>query len=181
VKARRPVWIAGLIVMIILVDFYLFGRYVPVLAWHVQHGNHVEMKGLRFRVPLLYSENHVDRMNELSIDTFPGRLSRKLAFITIDFHQQHPPAPDSQEVEVRLKQLGMKKSAPHRLRLADREGTCVDYAPASGENSPTLPLGPYHITCIFGDELGAGFTGTQDAIADFYAIIQSAETVKGNH
>jgi hypothetical protein len=179
--------IAVLATVILLADLYLFGEYVRILSWHAWHGNRVEMNGLRFRVPLLYAEDHGDRMNVLSIDRFPSRFSSKLALIRIEFYRQIPVIPDAPQAAAVLQQFGVKKSGRHKLRLADREGTCIDYIPvptSAKDGAPAglrVPAGFYSIHCTFGEDLGANFDGTEDAIADFYAIIQSAETVKGGH
>ena len=171
--------IVTLIILVVLADLYLFGGYIRVLTWHAWHGNHVEMNGLRFRVPLWYFEDHTDRTNQLNIDTFPVRFSSKAAFINIDFHRQPPAEPDSPQGERIRQQMGLGKSASHKVRLADREGMCVNYFRINSDKNAADPGGPSHIHCTFGEDLGATFAGTQDAVADFYAIIASAENVRG--
>ena len=165
---------------IVLADMYLFAGYIPALVWHARHGNHVEMNGLRFRVPLMYEEDHGSRMNELSISTLGGPYNRKFGSVTIDFHRQVA-EPDSPEAVTRLARLGLRKSVGAKLRLADREGTCFTYvAIATGQDAPApAQIMAGSISCKFGDDLGAGFHGTPNAVPDFYAIIASAENIKG--
>jgi hypothetical protein len=138
-------------------------------------------------VPLFYAVDHRGEMNVLYIDRLPSRFSGKIALIRIDFHRQPPVMPDTPQGEELLQQLGIRNFGRHKLRLADREGTCVDFIPIpTGVKDDTLaaarvPSDFYNIQCTFGENLGVNFNGTQDAIADFYAIIKSGETVKGEH
>lgn len=180
-RSKRAILIVMFIVAIISVDLYLFERYIPALAWHVRHGNHVEMNGFRFKVPLSYSEDHTDRMNELSISTLGGPYKRKVGFVTIDFHPQAPMDADSPEVVASMARFGLRKSAGTRLRLADREGICFTYvAIATGQDAPApAQIMAGSISCTFGNDLGATFHGTPDAVQDFYAIIASGENIKG--
>jgi hypothetical protein len=181
VKSKRALLRVGLAITIVLADWYLFAGYIPAVVWHARHGNHVDMNGLRFRVPLLYEEDHSGRMNELSISTLGGPYKRKFGFITIDFHRQAPAEPDSQEGVARLASVGLRKSASVRLRLAGREGTCFTYvAITTGEDAPApAQIMAGNISCTFGNDLGVSFNGTPNAVPDFYAIIASAENIKG--
>lgn len=180
-KSKRVILIVALAGAIVVADVYLFAGYIPALVWHVRHGNHVEMNGLRFRVPFLYEEDHDSRMNELSLSTLGGHFSRKFGSVTIDFHRQAPVEPDSAETVARLARVGLRKSAGPRLSLAGREGVCFTYvAIATGEDVPVLAqFMAGNISCTFGNDLGAKFHGTPNAVPDFYAIIASAENVKG--
>ena len=179
-KAKRAILIVALTGVIILADMYLFAGCVPALVWHARHGNHVEMNGVRFRVPLFYEEDHEDRANGLFITTLGGPYNQKFGFINIDFHRQSAVEPDSPEGVARLARLGLKKSAGPRLRLADREGVCFTYAAtATGEGAPAAQVMAGSISCKFGNEMGATFHGTPNAVADFYAIIESAENIRG--
>lgn len=178
-KRRWKIILGVLVTLLVLVeaaDYFLAES--TAIAWHLQHGFHAEMRGLRFRVPFLYYEDHGINMLELSFDTIPGHLNKKDASITVDFHKQPPDPPESTELrETRLKKFGMKQSGVHQLRLAGREGTCTDFVATSAASV----LGPYMTDCSFGEDLHVHFHGTENAIADFYAIIQSAESVKGTH
>jgi hypothetical protein len=180
VKSKRTILIVALAGIIVLADMYLFAGCIPALVWHARHGSHVEMNGLTFRVPLFYEEDHTDRVNELSISTLGGPYNHKFGFITIDFHRQSPVEPDSPEGVARLARLGLRKSAGPRLRLAGREGFCFTYAAtATGEGASVAQTMAGSISCRFGDEIGATFHGTPNAVADFYAIIVSAENIRG--
>ena len=180
-KSKRAILIVALASTIVLADMYLFAGYIPSLVWHARHGNQVEMNGLRFRVPLLYEEDHSGRMNELSISTLGGPYQRKFGFVTIDVHRQAPAEPDSPEGVARLASFGLRKSAGARLRLADREGVCFTYvAITTGEDAPApAQIMAGSISCTFGNDLGVRLNGTPKAVPDFYAIIASAENVKG--
>lgn len=78
--------VVTLLVLACSADYFLAESIA--IAWHLRHGFHAEMRGLRFSVPLLYDENHGSNILQLSIDTSPGHLNKKIAFITIDFHRQ---------------------------------------------------------------------------------------------
>ena len=78
---KRATWIVAVVCIIVLVDLVLFGLYIPPLVWHAGHGNYVEMKGVRYRLPLIYLEHSTVR-NELYISTTLHRFPRKIAEIT---------------------------------------------------------------------------------------------------
>jgi hypothetical protein len=183
VRSKRTILVIALISVIGLTDLYVFGRYIPALMWHVRNGNHVEMNGIKFWVPLAYSEDHRDTMNQLSIDTFGGPFSHKTAFIAIDFHRQAPALPDSPEMTTHLERFGLRKSSGPKLTLAGREGDCFRYVAIGGgegtQAAAKIMAGSIH--CKFGDDLSVSFNGTQNAVSDFYLIVASAENVRGKH
>ena len=82
-----------LLIAVMGADYFL--PESSAIFWHLRHGVHADMQGIRFRVPLMYEENHGDSLLELSFDTSPGHLNRKLAFVTVDFHKIPSPQPDS--------------------------------------------------------------------------------------
>lgn len=152
------------------------------LIWHLQHGSHAEMQGIRFRVPLLYDENHGDTLGELSFSTSFGHLNRKMAFVTVDFHEVAPPHPDSPQREAILQRIGLRQSRSHKLRMAGHEGVCTDLEPLTTATFGTRNgAALYQINCSFADDLHVFFSGTPNAIPDFYEIVNSAENIRGPH
>jgi hypothetical protein len=186
VKTRHKVILGGLAVLLVLIfaaDYFLAESMA--IAWHVRHGFHAEMQGLRFKVPLLYDEDHGVNMLELSFHTLPGHLNGKMAFITVDFHKQPPVAAGSPPQDAQLARFGHKHSEPHPLRVAGRDGTCADRVPIPiAQDAPLTArvlADTYFINCMFGDDLRIRFSGSKNAIPDFYSIMQSAEPVKGKN
>ncbi|HYX53390.1 MAG TPA: hypothetical protein VE783_08050 [Candidatus Limnocylindrales bacterium] len=160
--------------MLTLAADYLLAESMA-LAWHVRHGFHVEMNGIRFKVPLLYYEDHGSNMLELSLSTIPGRLNKKEATIVVDFHRQRPLSEDKAEVGgARLQKWGMSRSGTRTIQMVGRTGSCTDFT----GKSASIPS-PYVVDCSFGDEMRIHFFGTENAVADFYSILQSAEVVRG--
>jgi hypothetical protein len=179
---RRMTWIVGVVCTILLADLFLFGQFLPPLLWHVWHGNSVTMHGVRFKVPLLYKGDGDLQINRLWIITVQSRFRRKVAAITIDFHKQPPlPADSAQLKEIEEKFGGMHMALSRKLMLAGHEGECVEYVPVNKNqgNGIVLVSDGYRIDCRFGDDMAASFSGTQNAIQNFYAVLQSAEAVKG--
>jgi hypothetical protein len=169
-------WILATVLVLELAVDYLLAESIPI-AWHLRHGFHAELQGLRFRVPFLYYEDHGVNMLQLSFNTMPGRLNKKYAFVTVDFHKQPPTPPETAELkETRLKKFGMQQERVQQVRMAGREGICTDFAPALLDS-----IGQYVIDCSFGEDLHVHFNGTQNAIPDFYTIVASAESVKGKN
>jgi hypothetical protein len=167
---KRATWVVVLVCIIILVDLVLFGLYIPPLVWHAGHGNYVEMKGIRYRLPLIYLEHSTVR-NELYISTTLHGFPRKIAEITLSPHKAYA-IPETDDF---MRDLGLQRSLSRRVNVAGREGTCVEYSPA------TTTRTTYIVRCTLAEDLNAQFMGTGNAIPDFYAILQSGEPVKGKH
>jgi|SRR5690242_4205566 hypothetical protein len=167
---KRATWIVAVVCIIVLVDMVLFGLYIPPLVWHAGHGNYVEMMGVRYRLPLIYLEHSTVR-NELYISTTLHRFPWKIAEITLSSHKAYA----SPETGDFMRDSGLQKSLSRRVNVAGREGTCVEYAPTG------ITRTAYIVRCTLAEDLNAQFMGTENAIPDFYAILQSGESVKGRH
>jgi hypothetical protein len=167
----------ALLALVFTADYFL--SETLALGWHLRHGFHAEMNGIKFKVPVLYREDHEPKLLEISFSTMPGRYNRKMAVLTVDFHKQ-PPAAQDPERGARLVRLGVKESAPRPVRMAGHDGTCVEQSPLYQEDTGRMLKGNYTIRCSFADDLYVSFWGTQNAVPDFYTIVQSAEAVKGN-
>jgi len=179
---RRLTWIVAVVCTILLGDLFLFGQYLPPLLWHVWHGNSVAMHGVRFRVPLLYKGDGDLRINKVWMVAVQSRFRRKVAAITIDFRKRPAlPADSAQLREIEEKFGGMHRALSRKLVLAGHDGECVEYVPVSKDqgNGAVLRSDWYTIDCRFGDDMSASFSGTRNAVPDFYAVLQSGEAVKG--
>ena len=182
-RVRRWKFLAIMLVPLALIfSANYFLAEAIAIGWHLRHGFHAEMNGIKFRVPLLYEEDHRVNLQQLSFSTTPGHLNKKIAFLSVDFHKQTLAEPDSAQRTAQLNQLGIKESAPHQLRMAGHDGSCIDQLPldqGSPESTGLVLRGNYEIRCTFAGDLHVSFWGTPNAVPDFYAIMQSAESVKG--
>jgi hypothetical protein len=167
---KRATWIVAVVCVILLVDLVLFGLYIPPLVWHAGHGNYVEMKGIRYRLPLIYLE-HSTVGDELYISTTLYPFPLKTAEITLRPRKAYA-IPETDDF---MRGLGLQRSLSRRVNVAGREGTCVEYAPSATTTTT------YIVLCTLAEDLNAEFMGTENAIPDFYAILQSGEAVKGKH
>jgi len=167
---KRAAWVVTVICVVALADLLLFGLYIPPLVWHARHGNYVELQGIRYRLPLLYLEHSTVR-NELYIRTTLHRFPRKAAEITLGPRK----IALFMGTDEAMRDLGMQRASNRKLTVAGHEGTCVEYAPA------VLSRTVHLIQCTFAEGLNVQFMGTQNAIPDFYAILESGEAVQGRH
>jgi hypothetical protein len=178
VRKRKQWFFVGILALILVTDFYIFGLSIITFIWHVRHGFHREINGFRFRVPLFYQEGDNITMNTLSIYSFPSPIHRKSSSISVDF----PPWSSNQPLvasdeDVRRNGLGLvgQRSA----RLGNRTGKCIEY---SQQGIATMSPNPadlrlIRIICKFGD-VEATFDGTRNAVPEFYGCLESADEVK---
>jgi len=158
-----------LAILIVGADWALFHRDWMPLFWHLRHGRHAELNGVRFTVPLLYQEDHGASTDMVEFYQFPGRFSKKTAAITIQFNKSSSiPAFDSTFV-VRERTAS----------LAEKRGNCVEYVSPRyitvGEFSMLSNSAPTYIYCDFGNGWRANFSGSLDAKYDFYAFLADAK------
>jgi hypothetical protein len=166
----------GLATVILGADWTILKRdWLPII-WHLKHGRHVEMKGVRFTVPLLFQEDHGTSANSLEFFQFPGHFNKKTAAITILFNKPNA-APAFSDTFSREERTAY---------LSEKPGNCVDYVSqerryVTANNlsfSFLAPSAPTYIYCDFGDGLSANFSGSLDARDDFYAFLANAKVVK---
>jgi hypothetical protein len=157
-------------VAIIVTDMSVFHQEWIPLRWHLRHGFHAEMNGIRFTVPLLYDEDHGSQPNTLAFWKFPGCFSRKTAAVTVQTRKEPLEPRFTGGSEFRRTELA--------AALVGKEGKCVEYA---GKEDSTLRVAadnrPLYIFCSFGENLYASFSGTLNAKEEFYAFLRNAELV----
>ena len=153
---------------------------LSAIAWHVRHGFHTEIAGIRLSVPLAYEAEDPHGLPSLSITKLPGHFSSAGGFILIDLHSRRTPE-GIEAAEALARQRGMKP-AIDRIRegeraavFAGRQGKCVEYRTEVAQPR----LRGFEIVCGFEGEVSAQFLGSPTLKSDFYRIIQSAEPVKG--
>lgn len=180
---KRAAWVTVVICVILLADLLLFREYLSPLAWHARHGNHVEMNGFRFKVPLLYVRRPNLQMNAFTLNTAQSRFRSKAGSIDINFHRLPPLLPDLDGSRAeRMRKIGFRQASSRKVLLAGHEGTCLEYVPfEQGQEMGSFRGNLYSIRCRFGESINANFYGTQNAIPDFYAVLESGEDVKGKH
>jgi hypothetical protein len=173
VKKSRVPLIAILFSLILLAGLYLFGMNWFAFAWHVRHGFHREVAGIRFSVPLFYQEESASP-NRLSITEYRSPVRSPHAFITVD-RLPSPPKPAlvplaKEEAET----LGLIPMGQRNAILASQAGTCMEYSQdqlvLAGYSIRTL----MYIECRFGNDLDVRFDGSQDSAPEFYSFIESA-------
>jgi hypothetical protein len=132
------------------------------------------VNGIRFLVPLFYQEESMLGENQLSIRAYSAQIHRKHAIITVDFLPKtaNPvPVPTARED---AESLGLIPMRHRNAILANRPGTCMEYAKSelvlAGYTAPQL----VYIECRFGQDLDVRFDGSQDSASEFYYFIESA-------
>jgi hypothetical protein len=169
--------ILGLAAVILLADSALFNKEWPPLLWHVRHGRHVELNGIRFTVPMLFEEDHGALLDTLEFYQFPGRFSKKRSAITIQFNKANP-APAVQDP------FSKEERTVH---FGEKAGRCVQYVSQEGvrryvtvnnlELTGPADSAPTYIYCDFGDGWRASFSGSFNARDEFYAFLAGAKPV----
>jgi hypothetical protein len=178
VKRKRLAFIIVLAVVILTSDFYLLQANMLAVGWHIRHGFHVDFEGLRFVVPLFLQQGQEGARDELTLYCQHSPIYPKNSWITIGFQPQssatvlRPLAPDE------ARALGASLIREKAVRLADRQGNCIEYQRAdmalrTGSSDRDLVW----IKCRFGD-ITANFDGTRNATADFYRVLESARKVQ---
>jgi hypothetical protein len=160
----------------------------PYWGWHLQHGSHAEVDGVRIRVPYFYRADTFDgRIVALSAWRRPfvtDRADMNAGSILIGFAgpNQQPlglmngPRPGRYVLSGPFQERGGRK-----LTLAGRSGECKEYSfdLESGKNSSFVDKDTRTIYCWFGTDLRASFLGGPSAQRTFYEVIQSAELAEG--
>lgn len=152
---------------------------LSTLVWHLRHGFHAEIGGIRVRVPLAYEADDPHGLSSLSITRLPSRLWHKGGVIIIYF--QKLPSPEAMESADALLRKSDPGTGMKRMRVgertamfAGRQGTCVEY------NAEIVrpPVNGYEIQCRFGADVSVELIGSPDLKNDFYDMIRTAEAVK---
>lgn len=166
--------------IIVLAGIALFFWEPQQFRWHWRHGFHADVYGMRFRIPWHYHVENVSADGSTIISgharnfsTDPARWHYGAIFLSKGLLEPEDPhatlPPNSSFV----------KTGDRTLVLAGVQGKCSEYEglpTKSGDH--TLGTKTIVIQCSFRNRVDVMFDGTPPAVADFYAIIGSAETIR---
>jgi hypothetical protein len=159
---------------------------ISALAWHAQHGFHVEFGGIRLHIPLSYEA--IDPAGTFTLDVikYSGLVRHGGGVISIGLGKWQPSLEDIEAAEARLPKGSVKvkrtKVDERTAVFAGRQGTCVEYIPEfnnSRVNEFLRKDDMRQIDCRFAGDLSAELMGSVNLKSDFYNMIQTAEPVKG--
>jgi hypothetical protein len=169
----------------VLFVFSMIAGSFPYWGWHLLHGSHMEVNGVRIRVPYFYRADTFDSsVIALSAWRRPfvtGRDDMNAGSIMIGPNQQplglmNGPRPGKFVLTGPFHERGGRK-----LTMAGRSGECKEYGfdLESGKNASLVHKDTRSIYCWFGSDLRVAFLGGPSAQQKFYEVIQSAEPVDG--
>ena len=165
---------------LILVAVSLIIKYgyadLSAFAWHLRHGFHAELLGVRVPVPLSYEAEDPAGLPYLSLIKLPGILWHGADFIEIDFRGL--PSQDAQAATVAIvtksgSTLKRTKTAERPAAFAGRQGACSEYDIELVD--PRLVFKSFEIYCHFDGNVSATFMGSPKREDDFYNIIRGAK------
>ena len=153
------------------------------LVWHLQHGFHAEVGGIRMRVPLTYEADAPNGLPELTITRISGRAWHGGGFIMINFRRPSTEAEEAALAMLPNKLVTRQKVGERALTFAGRPGMCVEYIPHAGDsllNHYLQAMNARDIDCWFGD-VGVELLGSAKLKDDLYNIIQTAQPIGRNN
>jgi hypothetical protein len=165
-RAPKIALTLALATVIVGVDGAIFRKDWLPLLWHLRHGRHVELNGIRFTVPLLFQEDHGTLDDTVEFYQFPGRFSKKTAAITIQFNKTSP----GQAFDDTFSR------DERTARFAEKPGKCAEYV-SQDRRYVTADNAPTYIYCDFGEGWRANFSGSLGAKDEFYAFLADAKLV----
>jgi len=165
--------------VILTTDYYLFQSNLLALAWHARHGFHVQFQGFEFRVPLFFERGQEEAFDELTLYSYRSPIHGRNAWVTVGFQPARPAAVLAPLSPDDAQRLGVSLIGQRRVRLADRQGNCIEY---QRDELVLRDRGPSNgdlvwITCQF-DNITANFDGTRNAAPEFYTILESARRIQ---
>lgn len=184
-KKRLKVY--GLIVATLLATAFLvtfWSTELSAISWHLRHGFHADLGGVRVRVPFSYEASDPHGLPSLWIDRLPGVLWRDGGFIFLDF--QRLPSPEAIEAAESLLKSKGKDIGISRMRVGERtamfagkQGKCIEYNTRASLPEPLkgYAMTGFEIQCRFGDDVSASLMGSPTLKNDFYNIIQTAKLI----
>jgi hypothetical protein len=162
---------------------YYFAE-ISALAWHVRHGFHAELRGIRVRIPLPCEADDPAGLPTLLITKYAGHAWPGGGFISIDFRKQ--PSPEA--IQVAQAMLPKGSAGVRRTKVgeqpaifAGRQGTCIEYKPEVGDSRIDELIRQRDmrdIDCWFDGGINVQLIGSANLENDFYNMIQTAEPVK---
>lgn len=180
---KRRLEVYGAIVLALVVVWAVldyFSVEAGDFVWHLRHGFHAEVGGIRVMVPFSYQADSPQGLPELTLIKSGGRISHGGGFISIDFRHPSPQAVEAVEAMLPNKLVTRKRVGDRAVTFAGRSGTCVEYIPQISDsriNEIIQATDPRDIDCWFGD-LGVELLGSSNLKEDFYNIIRAAEPVQ---
>jgi len=173
----------------ILFSVGILWRIVPHFGWHVLHGFHAEIRGVRVWVPFSYRAVS-GTPNSLALIAFRGlnptpREEVNAGTIMINFADpelaQLPLEITLGQGIVSLNTAGpFSEKAEREITLAGRKGRCLEFGINAGQNSDYLvDNDTIKIYCWFGNDLRASFLGQSSSMGKFYEVLASAKPAGG--
>lgn len=164
-------------------------RTVPHFGWHVLHGFHCNLRGVRVWVPFSYRAVS-GTPNTLALIAFRGlnptpREEVKAGTIMINFTESEMAR---LPLEITLGQgiIALNTDGPfvkkneRDITMAGRNGRCLEYGINTGPYSESLvDSDTIKIYCCFGNDLRASFLGRSSSAREFYEIVASARAAGG--
>ena len=159
---------------------YLFQGNISAFSWHIRHGFHREVNGMRFVVPLFYEESDRPVANQFSISSIPSPIHKGYSSITVEFLPSSWKIPASLFTKDDAPTLGLTYLGARGAKIGSRSGNCIEYL----QNQPVLSPNGHHsermgITCRFGEQLVVQFDGLRRTAPEFYSFMEDASEV--NH
>jgi hypothetical protein len=152
---------------------------LSAVLWHIRHGSHAEIEGIRLTVPLTYEADDPGGLPSLSIMKLAGHLSGPGGIIMIDLRSRLS-LEALEAADAPARQRGIKPEID-QVRLGDRpatfagrRGKCVEYR--TEVMQPRLQ--GFEIVCGFEGDVSVQFIGSSNLRDDVYNIIQTAEPAK---
>ena len=170
---RRVILISVVTFAIVVADLYRFGGYIPALIWHVRHGNHVEVNGIRFQVPFGYKSRN---SRFPAVVVFDRQDENASALIQVYFLHRASAEPGSNLTQEQIKSFGIHQTGKRKTTLAGHDGACIEYSVTFGTASSLAQA-----ECSFGTDLHTSFFGTPSKITDFYKFMETAQPVQRNN
>ena len=179
--SQKTVFTERIRLAVLFVFFLLAGLY-PYWGWHLLHGFHMEVNGVRIWVPYSYHPSPVfDGERVVALTAWHGlsatprdRVRDGSILIGFDGPRQEtvPLMVGPHPVEPYF------ESGEQKLTMAGRAGVCKEYAfdLASSKNS-LADKDTRTIYCWFGTDLRVSFLGGPSAQRTFYAVIRSAQSM----
>jgi hypothetical protein len=179
---RKRVAIYGAIIALLLMAWAVADYYsteIFAVFWHVRHGSHAEVNGIRLPVPLAYEVLESPGLPQLGMIRFAGHAWRGGGMIDINFHKQPSP-----EVLRLLQSRGLMKSqvlGEQKATLAGTPGKCVEGIPETGNAQLQKLIRDrdfLEIDCWFAGEVEITFRGMANLKNEFYSVIWGAVPVE---
>jgi hypothetical protein len=182
VKKRLRMYVIAIVAIVaVITAIGYFYTELSATVWHLRHGFHAEVGGIKVRIPLAYETDGSNGLASLLITRMSGNMWHGGGAISIDFHKQPSP-----EVVRLLESRGaMKKTkiGQQTASFAGRSGNCVESTPQTGNERLQRSMQSIdfrEIRCWFGGDVEVTFRGTANLKNDFYSIIQSAALAQEN-